>query len=70
MPTRAEMSRAYQRALSRLRQRHDDEFHAMLAEVYAEMGLEVAKRASRKQVEARRGVVRQALSALEPVPVD
>jgi hypothetical protein len=38
---------AYQKALTALRQKHDDEFQQMLAEQYAQMGLEVAKRKSR-----------------------
>lgn len=42
-------ARAYQEAAARLRRRHDDEFHAILKEVYEEWGLQVEKRRSRKQ---------------------
>lgn len=38
---------AYQRSLTALRQKHDEEFQRMLADEYAEMGLEVNKRKSR-----------------------
>ncbi len=38
---------AYQRALTALRQKHDDEFQRMLAAEYDSLGLEVIKRKSR-----------------------
>lgn len=44
---RKQMTKAYQMALSRLRKRHDDEFHTILAEVYLEEGITVKKRMSR-----------------------
>jgi len=48
------LSRAYQEASARLRRRHDDEFHAILAEVYADWGIEVRKRRSRRQAARQR----------------
>jgi metal-responsive CopG/Arc/MetJ family transcriptional regulator len=42
-----EIARCYQEALSRLKKKHDDEFHKILAAVYAEHGLQVRKRLSR-----------------------
>lgn len=48
------LSRAYQRALGRLRANHDEEFHEILAGVYAEMGLDIRKRASRAEMQKRR----------------
>jgi len=48
------LARAYQEASSRLRRRHDDEFHAILAEVYADWGIEVRKRRSRRQAARQR----------------
>ncbi len=39
--------KAYQRALTGLRQKHDDEFQSMLADEYEALGLEVRKRKSR-----------------------
>jgi glutathione synthase/RimK-type ligase-like ATP-grasp enzyme len=47
-------ARAYQEAAARLRRRHDDEFHAILKEVYAEWGLKVEKRRSRRQAALHR----------------
>lgn len=38
---------AYQRSLTALRQKYDEEFQRMLADEYAAMGLEVHKRKSR-----------------------
>ncbi len=48
------LARAYQEAASRLRRRHDDEFHALLADVYQEWGMEVKKRRSRRQAALNR----------------
>jgi hypothetical protein len=38
------LGKAYSMADRELRQRHSDEFHEILAEVYAEMGIDVRKR--------------------------
>jgi len=46
----ASSARAYQEAVARLRRRHDEEFHEILNEVYAEWGMNVKKRRSRQQV--------------------
>jgi uncharacterized protein with PIN domain len=46
----ATSARAYQEAAARLRRRHDEEFHEILNEVYAEWGMEIKKRRSRQQV--------------------
>lgn len=46
----ANSARAYQEAVARLRRRHDEEFHEILHEVYAEWGMNVKKRRSRQQV--------------------
>jgi hypothetical protein len=42
-----QLARCYQEALSKLKKKHDDEFHHILAGVYAEHGMEVRKRLSR-----------------------
>jgi len=47
-------ARAYQEAAARLRRRHDNEFHEILQEVYAEWGLTVQKRRSRRQAALHR----------------
>lgn len=49
MDDKNQLARAYQEANARLRRLHDDEFHALLADVYAEWGMEVKKRRSRRQ---------------------
>lgn len=49
MNDKNKLARAYQEASARLRRAHDDEFHALLADVYAEWGMEVVKRRSRRQ---------------------
>lgn len=46
---RRNMQAAYLEATKRLRARHDEEFHDILAEVYAERGITVVKRRSRSQ---------------------
>jgi len=50
----SETARAYQEAAARLRRRHDNEFHEILKEVYAERGLVVQKRRSRRQAAEKR----------------
>lgn len=45
---------AYHEAMARLRRKHDDEFHELLAAVYREWGLSVQKRRSRQQVKKAR----------------
>jgi ABC-type Fe3+/spermidine/putrescine transport system ATPase subunit len=57
------LARAYQEAMGRLRKRHDSEFHEILAEVYAEKGMEVKKRLSRAQKQQQR--VAEARSIIE-----
>lgn len=52
MNDRNKLARAYQEASARLRRAHDDEFHALLQEVYAEWGMSVVKRRSRQQARA------------------
>lgn len=52
--SRNALSRAYQKALARLRTNHDAEFHAILAQVYVEEGMDVRKRASRGEMMRRR----------------
>lgn len=49
MSEKNKLARAYQEANARLRRAHDDEFHAILADVYREWGMEVVKRRSRRQ---------------------
>lgn len=49
MSEKNKLARAYQEANARLRRSHDDEFHAILADVYREWGMEVVKRRSRRQ---------------------
>lgn len=49
MNDKNKLARAYQEANARLRREHDDEFHAILSEVYEEWGMEVVKRRSRRQ---------------------
>jgi len=49
---RKAVARAYQDALRELRKRHDPEFHAMLAEIYEQRGIDVKKRRSRQQMKA------------------
>ena len=49
MNDKNKLARAYQEASARLRRAYDDEFHALLADVYAEWGMEVVKRRSRRQ---------------------
>lgn len=44
----------YEKAKTILRQRHDEEFHQILASVYKEAGLEVNKRISRIAARAAR----------------
>ena len=46
---RNEVVRAYQDATHELRRRHDDEFHSILADIYAERNIVVRKRRSRQQ---------------------
>jgi hypothetical protein len=58
---RNELTRAYQAALGKLRSRHDSEFHEILAEVYAERGIEVRKRVSRIESHNRRIAAAKAL---------
>lgn len=41
--------RCYQQALTMLRQRHDEEFHELLHDVYEKNGVQVRKRKSRIQ---------------------
>lgn len=60
---RKAVARAYQAALARLRARHDDEFHEILAEVYAENGLTVVKRRSR--IAANKHAIEKAKRFLE-----
>lgn len=52
--TSKDTARAYQEAAARLRRKHDDEFHEILNQVYAEWGLVVKKRRSRKQAAQHR----------------
>jgi hypothetical protein len=59
------LMRCYSEASARLRKRHDDEFHAILAEVYEENGVDVRKRmsrkaAARKRVEEARAIIEAA----------
>ena len=61
MADKNELARAYQVALGRLRARHDGEFHGILAEVYAERGIEVRKRVSRIEARNRRIAAAKAL---------
>ena len=49
MNDKNKLARAYQEANARLRREHDDEFHAILSEVYEEWGMEIVKRRSRRQ---------------------
>lgn len=51
---RKAVMRAYQDATAELRKLHDDEFHQILARIYKERGITVAKRSSRKQAERKR----------------
>lgn len=52
-PDRAWLIRqAYQKTLTALRQKYDDEFQSMLAAEYEAMGLEVTKRKSRIAAQA------------------
>jgi hypothetical protein len=44
--------KCYERAKTILRQRHDAEFHAILAEQYEQAGLEIHKRKSRIAAQA------------------
>lgn len=44
--------KCYERAKTILRQRHDEEFHSILAEQYALVGLDVRKRKSRIAAQA------------------
>ena len=46
--------RCYQRALTALRQKHDQEFHAMLADEYDKAGISISKRKSRIAVKAEK----------------
>lgn len=63
MNDRNKLARAYQEANARLRRAHDDEFHAILAQVYEEWGMEVTKRRSRRQAALHR--LEQAKSLLD-----
>lgn len=49
MNDKNKLARAYQEANARLRRTHDEEFHAILADVYQEWGMDVVKRRSRRQ---------------------
>ena len=44
---RKKVAKAYQLALAELRQKHDNEFHEILARIYVEQGIAVRKRESR-----------------------
>ena len=63
MSDRNKLARAYQEASARLRRAHDDEFHALLAQVYEEWGMNVVKRRSRQQ--ARAAKVAEALRIVQ-----
>lgn len=58
-----QIARAYQVALSRLRQQYDAEFHAILSAVYEEQGITVRKRMSRAA--ARQQKMEQARAVLQ-----
>lgn len=62
------MTKCYQTALSRLRTRHDAEFHRILSDVYAEEGIVVRKRNSRQAAAQRR--IDEARAILEAAGVD
>ena len=46
--------RCYQRALTALRQKHDQEFHQMLADEYNAAGVSISKRKSRIAAKAEK----------------
>lgn len=46
----AQIRKAYQRALTRLRQQNDEQFQTLLAAEYEEMGMAVHKRRSRMAI--------------------
>ena len=54
MPDHKQMTSAYQEAMKRLRKQYDNEFHAILEQVYEEAGMVVKKRLSHAQKQARR----------------
>ena len=54
MPDHKQMTSAYQEAMKRLRKQYDNEFHAILEQVYEEAGMVVKKRMSHAQKQARR----------------
>ena len=62
------MTKCYQIALSKLRTRHDAEFHDILSEVYAEEGIVVRKRNSRQAAAQRR--IDEARAILEAAGVE
>jgi hypothetical protein len=62
------MTKCYQIALSKLRTRHDKEFHAILSEVYEEEGIVVRKRNSRQAAAQRR--IDEARAILEAAGVE
>jgi hypothetical protein len=60
------LGKAYSMADRELRQRHSEEFHVILSEVYAEMGIEVRKRLTGERKRQRDIIaLRERLASLE-----
>jgi hypothetical protein len=60
------LTKAYSTADRELRKRHSEEFHAILAEVYSEMGIEVRKRLTgERKRKADIAALRERLASLE-----
>ncbi len=57
------MARCYQEANARLRKQYDDEFHRILADIYAEQGIEVQKR--RSHIQAKKDQIAEAVAWLD-----
>ena len=65
---RRSMTKCYQIVLGKLRTQHDEEFHRILSEVYAEEGIVVRKRNSRQAAAQRR--IDEARAILEAAGVE